>query len=61
MMARGACTFRQHDVTRALRATVAAGREVRRIEIGRDGKIVLVITEAEPAADDPRPEDQIVL
>jgi hypothetical protein len=41
-MARGACTFKQQDVTRALRATVAAGIEVRRVEIDKDGKIVLV-------------------
>ncbi len=41
-MARGPCTFRQHDVTRALRATVAAGIEVQRIEIDKDGKIIVV-------------------
>jgi hypothetical protein len=41
-MARGPCTFRQQDVTRALRATVAAGIEVERIEIDKDGKIVVV-------------------
>ena len=41
-MARGPCTFRQHDVTRALRATVAAGIEVQRIEINKDGKIIVV-------------------
>jgi hypothetical protein len=38
-------TFRQNDITRALRAAGAAGCEVRRIEISRDGKIVLVLTE----------------
>ena len=41
-MARGPHTFRQQDVTRALRATVAAGIEVRRIEIDKEGKIVVV-------------------
>jgi hypothetical protein len=41
-MARGSCTFRQHDVTRALRATVAAGIEVQRVEIDKDGKIIVV-------------------
>lgn len=45
-MARGACTFKQQDVTRALRATVAAGIEVQRIEIDKDGKIVLVTGKA---------------
>lgn len=41
-MARGPCTFRQQNVTRALRAMLAAGIEVQRIEIDRDGKIVVV-------------------
>ena len=41
-MARGSSSFRQQDVTRALRATVAAGIEVQRIEIDKDGKIILV-------------------
>ncbi len=41
-MARGRCTFRQQDATRAARAAIAAGLEVQRIEIDRDGKIVVV-------------------
>ncbi len=41
-MARGPCTFRQQNVTRALRATRAAGIEVQRVEIDKDGKIVVV-------------------
>jgi hypothetical protein len=41
-MARGPCTFRQLDVTRALRAAAAAGIEVQRIEIEKDGRIVVV-------------------
>jgi hypothetical protein len=43
-------TFKQQDVTRALRAADAAGCPVRRVEIDRDGKIILVMV-------DP-PEDQ---
>jgi hypothetical protein len=39
---RGRCTFRQKDVTRALRGAVAAGVEVQRIEIDTDGKIIMV-------------------
>jgi hypothetical protein len=41
-MARAPATFRQQDVTRALRATVAAGIEVSRVEIDKEGKIVIV-------------------
>jgi hypothetical protein len=41
-MARGPCTFKQQDVTRALKAAAAAGIEVVRYEIDRDGKIVIV-------------------
>jgi hypothetical protein len=41
-VARGALTFRQKDLTRALRATVAAGIAVERIEIEKDGKITVV-------------------
>jgi hypothetical protein len=41
-MARGPATFKQADVTRALRGTVAAGVDVQRIEIDKTGKIVVV-------------------
>jgi hypothetical protein len=41
-MSRAASTFRQTDVVRALRAARAAGLEVARIEIGKDGKIVVI-------------------
>jgi hypothetical protein len=59
-MSRVETTFRQCDVTRALRAAGAAGCEVRRIEIDRDGKIVLVLVES--ADTDPKSvSQQIVL
>ena len=41
-MARGECTFRQRDVTAALKAARDAGSEVARVEIGK-GKIVMVM------------------
>lgn len=39
--ARGACKFKQCDVTRALKAVAKAGMTVVRIEIDPDGKIVI--------------------
>ena len=41
-MSRGQQTFRQSDVTKALKATVKAGIAVERVEIDKDGKIVVV-------------------
>lgn len=48
---RGPASFRQSDVTRAIKATQKAGVALARVEIGRDGKIILV-TGAEAAPDD---------
>lgn len=42
-MARRPCTFRQQDVTRAIRAAAAAGVEIASVEIDKDGKIVVVV------------------
>ena len=39
--ARGACKFKQCDVTRALKAVAKAGMTVVRVEINPDGKIVI--------------------
>jgi imidazolonepropionase-like amidohydrolase len=41
-MARANCTFRQRDVTAAVKAARAAGVEVARIEVDKDGKIVVI-------------------
>jgi hypothetical protein len=40
-MARRPCTFKQQDVTRALRGAKAAGIEIQRVEID-NGKIIIV-------------------
>jgi hypothetical protein len=46
-MARAPSIFRQQDVTRAFRAAKAAGVRVRRIEIDRTGKLVIVTADDE--------------
>ena len=42
-MGHGRCTFKEVDLTRALRAAKKAGAEVVRAEVARDGRIVLVL------------------
>jgi hypothetical protein len=42
-MGHGRCTFKESDLTRALRAAKKAGAHVARAELARDGKIVLVL------------------
>ncbi|HEY4982714.1 MAG TPA: hypothetical protein VII24_12450 [Pseudolabrys sp.] len=39
-------------MTRALRATEAAGIEIERVEIGKDGKIVVFVGKPKEAVDD---------
>jgi hypothetical protein len=51
-MARAPSTFRQQDVTRAIRATQAAGVDIARIEIAKDGTIRIITSEVQPAAQD---------
>ena len=42
-MSRGPSTFKERDLTRAVRAVVKAGLEVARIDIDRTGQIRIVI------------------
>ena len=49
-MSRARQTFRQRDVTKALKATVKAGVAVGRVEIDKEGKIIIVTARPEDAA-----------
>jgi hypothetical protein len=52
-LARGNCTFRQRDVTAAIKAAVAAGREVARAEIDpATGKIIIVFGKPQCGSDE---------
>jgi hypothetical protein len=44
-MSRRPCIFRQRDVTRAVKAVAAAGATVAKVEVDKDGKIVVVVGE----------------
>ena len=48
-MGHGRCTFKETDLTRALRAAKKAGADVVRAEIARDGQIVLVLKKDDEA------------
>jgi len=54
-MSRGQQTFKQGDVTRALKATVKAGIAVERVEIDKEGKIVVVTVRPGDAANGEKP------
>jgi hypothetical protein len=49
-MGHGPCTFKEADLTRALRAAKKAGANVARAEVARDGKIVLVLKKDDGAS-----------
>jgi hypothetical protein len=51
-MSRAPSTFRQRDLTAALKAARAAGCEVARVEVGKDGRIVVVLANGKEQPDD---------
>jgi len=50
-MSRCQQTFKQRDVTKAIKAAVKAGIAVGRVEIDKNGKIIIVTAKAEDTAD----------
>jgi hypothetical protein len=55
-MSRGQQTFKQRDVTKAIKATVKAGIPVERVEIDKNGKIIIVTAKAEDVVNGDNPE-----
>jgi hypothetical protein len=55
-VSRGKYKFKQSDITRALRATKAAGVGISKVEIDPDGRVVIVLRDgkAEVTEDDCR-------
>lgn len=45
-MSRGACTFKESDAARLIRAALKAGCKVVRVETDKNGKIIVVTDEA---------------
>jgi len=63
-MGRGALSFRQTDVIRAVRAVLAAGQQVARVEVDRTGKIIVILKTVDESGGRETPPDhpgQIVL
>jgi hypothetical protein len=50
-MPRRPCLFKERDVTRAAKAVLAAGLEIARVEIAKDGGIIVVPGKEGPAED----------
>lgn len=55
-MARAPALFRQSDVTRAVRGVTAAGCEVARVEVDKDGRIIVTTGKAQEPANAPANE-----
>ena len=61
-MARTPSAFKQRNLTAAVKAMVAAGQKVARVEVDKDGRIVMTVADSETASakrreDGETPED----
>jgi hypothetical protein len=59
-MGKRACTFKEADVVRAIRAATKAGLPVARVEIASDGKIVVVAGKPHENAETGNPWDEVL-
>jgi hypothetical protein len=60
-MSHGALTFRQGDLTRALKAVRAAGVEVARVEVDKEGRISVIVKDGRLTEDGgSNPWDQVI-
>jgi hypothetical protein len=47
-MSRGPASFKQRDVKAAIKAAVAAGFQIGRVEVAQDGRIILIAGTGQP-------------
>ena len=55
---RGPCQFKKTDVTKAIKAVHAADKQIARVEIAKDGTIVVVLREVGTDAEDAAEADE---
>jgi hypothetical protein len=58
-MSRGASTFRQGDVTKAIKAAEKAGLKVKRAEVRQDGSIHSILLDFDPPATAPQDDPNV--
>ena len=59
-MGRNPSTFKQRDVTKAVKAVTAAGIQIARVEVDKDGRIVVVAGKPTSDSTSANPWDQVV-
>jgi hypothetical protein len=56
-MGRGRCSFKQQDLTRALKAAAAAGTQWERVEIDKEGRITMIARREDDVRMDEQPNE----